>query len=61
MLGKAPGFRIEENGMLWFRKRICLPTVKTIRDTILHEAHDSAYSSHPRSTKMYLDLKERYW
>ena len=27
----------------------------------MREAHDSAYSIHPGSTKMYLDLKERYW
>jgi hypothetical protein len=27
----------------------------------LREAHDSAYSIHPRSTKMYHDLKSRYW
>jgi hypothetical protein len=25
------------------------------------EAHDSAYSIHPGSTKMYQDLKSRYW
>jgi hypothetical protein len=27
---------------------------------ILHEAHD-AYSIHPGSTKMYHDLKNKYW
>ena len=57
VLGKSPGFRIDEDGMLWLEKRICVPAVKTIHDTILREAHDSAYSIHPRSTKMYLDLK----
>jgi len=29
-LGKAPGFRIDENGTLWFGKRICVPEVKAI-------------------------------
>jgi hypothetical protein len=33
--GKAPGFRIDENGTLWFGKRICVPEVKAIRETIL--------------------------
>jgi len=28
---------------------------------ILREAHDSGYSIHLGSTKMYLDLKEKYW
>jgi hypothetical protein len=60
VLGKTPGFRLDENGTLWFGKRICVPKVKAIHDTILREAHD-AYSIHPRSTKMYLDLKEKYW
>jgi hypothetical protein len=60
-LGKAPGFRIDDNGTLWFGKSICVPKVKAIREAILREAHESAYSIHPRSTKMYLDLKERYW
>jgi hypothetical protein len=61
VVGKAPGFRLDENGTLWFGKRICVPEVKAIRDTILREAHDSAYSIHPGSAKMYLDLKEKYW
>jgi hypothetical protein len=61
VVGKAPGFRLDENGTLWFGKRICVPEVKAIRDMILREAHDSAYSIHPGSTKMYLDLKEKYW
>jgi hypothetical protein len=61
VLGKALGFRMDENGTLWFRKRICVPEVKTIREAILREAHESTYSIHPGSTKIYLDLKEKYW
>jgi hypothetical protein len=60
-IGKAPGFSIDANGTLWFGKRICVLEVKAIRDTILREAHESAYSIYPGSTKMYLDLKEKYW
>jgi hypothetical protein len=47
--------------MLWYKKHICVPEIKEIRESILHEAHDSAYSIHPGSTKMYHDLKSRYW
>jgi len=61
VLGKAPGFSIDDNGTLWFEKRTCVPKVKAIGDMILREAHESTYSIHPRSTKMYLDLKEKYW
>jgi len=38
-----------------------VPEIKSIREMILREAHDLAYSIHPGSTKMYLDLKEKYW
>jgi hypothetical protein len=27
----------------------------------MDEAHNSAYSIHPGSTKMYMDLKQKYW
>jgi hypothetical protein len=47
--------------MLWYKKRLCVPEVKEIRDLILHEAHDPAYSIHLECTKMYHDLKNRYW
>jgi len=59
--GKAPDFTEDEQGIVWFRKRICVPDVDHLREKILKEAHDSTYSIHPGSTKMYQDLKERYW
>jgi len=60
-LGKAPEFRVDDQGTVWYGERICVPDLKHIRDMILREAHDSAYSIHPGSTKMYLDLKEKFW
>jgi transposase InsO family protein len=38
-----------------------VPDVNDLRKLILSEAHDTAYSIHPGSTKMYYDLKERFW
>ena len=38
-----------------------MPDVKDLRKFILSEAHDTAYSIHPGSTKMYYDLMERFW
>jgi hypothetical protein len=60
-LGKAPDFTEDEQGTLWFKKRICVPEIEHLRQLILREAHDSAYSIQPGSTKMYQDLKEKYW
>ncbi|WVZ88945.1 hypothetical protein U9M48_035412 [Paspalum notatum var. saurae] len=60
-LGKAPHFRKDEQGTLWYKNRICVPNVDNIKKLILSEAHDTAYSIHPGSTKMYYDLKKRFW
>jgi hypothetical protein len=41
--------------------RLCVPDIKPIRELILKEAHETAYSIHPGSKKMYQDLKRRIW
>jgi hypothetical protein len=58
---KTSDFSEDSQGTLWLGKRICVPNLKPIKELILREAHDSAYSIHPGSTKMYKDLKTRYW
>jgi hypothetical protein len=60
-LGKAPDFTEDDQGTVWFKKRICVPEIENLRQLILREAQDSGYSIHPGSTKMYHDLKEKYW
>jgi hypothetical protein len=59
--GRGPEFTEDEQGTIWFKNRICVPDIDSLRETILKEAHDSVYSIHPRSTKMYQDLKQKYW
>jgi hypothetical protein len=58
---KSPVFSEDEQGVLWYKGRICVPNVKELKDEILLEAHESAYSIHPRGNKMYHDLKATYW
>jgi hypothetical protein len=60
-LGKALDFTEDEEGTIWFKKRICVPKIEHLRQLILREARDLAYSIHPGSTKLYQDLKEKYW
>jgi hypothetical protein len=55
MEDKALGFNVDEHGMLWYNKHLCVPEVKEIRELILLDAHDS-YSIHPGSINMYHDL-----
>jgi hypothetical protein len=58
---KTSDFSEDSQGTLWLVKQICVPNPKHLKETILQEAHDSAYSIHPGTTKMYNDLKTQYW
>ncbi|KAK1604367.1 hypothetical protein QYE76_028040 [Lolium multiflorum] len=59
--GKAPGFTVDEEGVLWYNGRLCVPSDSELKQVILKEAHDTLYSIHPGGTKMYQDLKEQFW
>jgi hypothetical protein len=59
--GKATCFRIDEKGVLWFKHRLVVPKVLELHQQILDEAHLSRYSIHPGSSKIYQDLKKRFW
>jgi hypothetical protein len=52
--------RTDKRGTFWFKDHLCVPKGEA-REILLDEAHSLAYSIHPGSTKMYLDLKTRYW
>jgi len=54
-------FRVDENGILWFKDRLVVPKGRELRNQILSEAHSSKLSIHPGSSKMYLDLKPLFW
>jgi hypothetical protein len=58
---KTSDFSEDSQGTLWLGKWICVPNLKHIKELIPKEAHDSAYSIHLSSTKMYKDLRTRYW
>jgi hypothetical protein len=58
---KLSGFSEDDEGMLWYKGRICVPNVKELKDKTLYEAHESAYFIHPGGNKMYHDLKATYW
>ena len=60
-IGQAMCFTEDDQGVLWFGNRLVVPRVEALRKKILDEAHDSLLSIHPGSTKMYQDLKPRFW
>ena len=52
--------QIHGDGTLRFGDRICVPK-GDVRQEVLSEAHNTAYSIHPGETKMYQNLKQRFW
>ena len=59
--GKARCFSTDNEEVLFFGKRIVVPKDYNLRRIILEEAHISQFSIHPGSTKMYQDLKQKFW
>ncbi|GKC46898.1 putative reverse transcriptase domain-containing protein [Tanacetum coccineum] len=49
------------DGMLCLNGRSWIPCRGNLRELIMHESHKSKYLVHPRSDKMYQDLKKLYW
>jgi Retroviral aspartyl protease/RNase H-like domain found in reverse transcriptase/Reverse transcriptase (RNA-dependent DNA polymerase)/Integrase zinc binding domain/Retrotransposon gag protein/Zinc knuckle len=53
--------RMDKTGTLYCGNRICVPDDAEIKKSILEEAHQSKFSIHPGSTKMYHDLRQSFW
>jgi hypothetical protein len=58
--GKVKDFWEDAEGIVWFKDRLCVPDVKSIQELILKEAHETTYSIHPGTEKMYQDIKKRF-
>ena len=43
------------------KEQIWVPRLGETRKLILKEAHNSRYSIHPGTKKMYRDLRQTYW
>ena len=59
--GKETEFTENEDGVLYYKDRVCEPDDNDLRKAILEETHSGSFSIHPGSTKMYQDLKVSYW
>ncbi|KAI3802400.1 hypothetical protein L1987_30532 [Smallanthus sonchifolius] len=60
-VGKQSEFLVDEKGVVWCGKRLCVPDDSTLRESLLAETHNSPFSIHPGSTKMYRDLRQNFW
>ncbi|KAD0514134.1 hypothetical protein E3N88_44144 [Mikania micrantha] len=60
-VGKQSEFRVDEQGVVWCGKRLCVPNDANLCESLLAEAHSSTFYIHPGSTKMYRDLRQNFW
>lgn len=58
--GKAKEFQLD-NDIVKYGARICVPDDETLKEEILREAHNTPYTAHRGSTKMYQDLRKNFW
>ncbi|WVZ81746.1 hypothetical protein U9M48_029088 [Paspalum notatum var. saurae] len=59
--GEKFPFHLDENNVLWFKGQPVVPKYHELRKKIMEKAHTSRFTIHPGSTKMYQDLKQRFW
>ena len=55
------GWTIHIDGSLRYRGRVVVPHLTDLREKILREFHCSRFVVHPGGTKMYQDLRRRYY
>ena len=53
--------RINSDDILQFEDRLWIPQDEALRREILQEVRNSKFSVHPGSTKMYRDVRQRFW
>lgn len=58
---KGGDFRIDENGVIRFKHRVCVVDVPELKKSILKEGHKNGLSIHLGATNMYRDLKKLFW
>ena len=58
---KYKSFHLDHLNTLWFEKMLVVPNQGDLKKQILNEAHESLFSIHPRSNKMFRDVRKRFW
>ena len=51
--GDKTDFSVNEAGSLYFQNRLCVPDDKELKKKLLFEAHNTVFTKHPGSNKMY--------
>ena len=59
--GDKIDFAIDGSGGLLYKSRLCVPNDMELKRMILYESHNTVFTMHPGSNKMYQDMKQYYW
>ncbi|XP_020987629.1 uncharacterized protein LOC110275739 [Arachis duranensis] len=58
--GKNLDFSLDQD-ILRCGNRLCVPNNNDLKKAIIEEVHNSKYTIHPSTNKMYQDLKQLFW
>ena len=58
--GSKTEYSMGEDGGIYHKDRLCVSTIKGVKNKLLHEAHNTIFTMHPGGNKMYQDLKQYY-
>ena len=57
---KASNFTLDQEGALRCSNHLCMPNLGELKRIIIKKAHNSKYTIHPGSAKMYQDPRQLY-
>nr|GFB08210.1 DNA/RNA polymerases superfamily protein [Tanacetum cinerariifolium] len=53
--GKHTEFSVDDDGVVWFEDRLCVPSDQALREKVMEEAHSSPFTVHPAVGDSYVD------
>ena len=59
--GDKTDFVMDGDGGLLYKSRLSVPNDMDLKKKILYESHNTVFTMHPGSDKMYQDMKQYYW
>ena len=59
--GDKTEYSIENDEGLYYKNILCVPNVQELKNKLRYESHNTVFTIHPGSNKMYQYLKQYYW
>nr|GFA62758.1 putative reverse transcriptase domain, aspartic peptidase domain protein [Tanacetum cinerariifolium] len=54
--GKHTKFSVDDDGVVWFEDRLCVPSDQALREKVMTEAHSSPFTVHPGFLASVMDI-----